>query len=264
MYLLKPLLALLTICLILSCSRTKEVTSNFSTDTVELQELLLQWPRSYGPRIQTEYLNYYINNNNEFLFLRIDFKNSRFYEQARRFGFTVYFDSNDKFKRSFGITYPSGVVTQLNDIPGAQRAYFENPGWENIPENRTLIESIEKDLSEHAMLVQRNEPKASIRPFPVTISQLHAQGIDLALDQSSRNVSMVFKVPLQSSRIHQFALDTKPGQEFTMGFEIKPPTIDEIDPDEDIGDEERGRISYQLPSQFDRWVSVTLAKGDSD
>lgn len=252
----------LAVCLIISCSRTKEITSPYSAGNIDLHNLISDWPGGVESRVQTEHLDYYITNNGDFLFLRVDFRNNQIYNEARQFGFTVYFDSKDKFQRSFGITYPAGLVNQLAGIPGAQRAYFENPGWESSARNRNLIESLERVTSGQAMLMQRNDRRAAIRHSPISLNQIQAQGMDLALDHSSRNMSVVFKVPLQSSRIHQFALDVKPGQKFNLGFEIKAPSIDEIDPDKSIGTDGRRRIAYQLPRQYERWMIVKLSEGD--
>ncbi|MEX0686905.1 MAG: hypothetical protein WD267_08715 [Balneolales bacterium] len=260
---MRILLTISSICLlILSCSFTKEVQSNYTDQPVQVEGLLSQWPTGGQSRIQTDNLDYYLANNSEFLFLRIDFKSQKVFEEAKRFGFTVYFDNAEKVKRSLGITYPAGIVTQLSEIPGGQKDYFENPGWESIPQNKSLYESLEKNLSQQALLMQRNDKKASIRPFLISLNQLRAQGIELELDQSSRNMSVVMKVPLESTRFHQFALDTKPGQVFNLGFEVKSPSIDEIDPDKEISDESRSQIAYQLPSTYEYWVKVMLANPD--
>ena len=256
----KTLFTLLALCLlVISCSPSRQVQSSLADQQLQVQGLVSQWPIPDQQRVQTEYLDYYITNNEEFLFLRVDFKNRRLFDEANRFGFTVYFDNKEKVKRSFGLTYPTGVIMQLGEIPGVQREYFENPGWEGNPQNRNLLESLERNMSGQAMLMQRNDRRAAIRPAPISLSQLQAQGIDLELDQSSRNMSIAFKIPLQSSRFHQFALDTQPGQAFNLGFEVKAPTLDEIDPNKDISDDARRRIAYQLPSAYEHWVRVTLA-----
>ncbi|MEX1121695.1 MAG: hypothetical protein WD491_14100 [Balneolales bacterium] len=235
------------------------MSSSYTSVPVEFEPFTSNWPNGDGSRIQTEHLNYFMTNDDEYFYLRIDFKSTQVYQNIERYGFTVYFDAEDKFKRSFGITYPSGFVNQLVNVPGAYRAFFENPGWENAPENLNLIESIENNQHQQAMLMQRTDKNSSERPSFIGLNQLHAQGINLALDQSSRNMSIAFKVPLESSRFHQFALDTKPGEQFNMGFEVKAPSLDEIDPDKDIDDDTRQRIAYQLPSTFERWMSVKLA-----
>jgi hypothetical protein len=264
--------------LITSCSRTRVLTSTYTPTPIAIDGSLNDWPADQlQVRNNPEY-DLYFSNDDEFLYVYLAFKNNQFYQDVQRYGLTVFFDSDRKFRRSFGIMYPTGILNVLSDMPGARKEYLENPGWENLPENKRMIESIEENMPNRVMLIQRVKKNDPVRPIPVSMDALRAQDLHLHMDRSINQMNIEMKIPLQTTRARQFAIDPDNNEIVHFGIEVTPPSLSEImgedyrneqmttstrDP---YGNNMRQQQSYrstsqlQLRGEFSRWNKIRLEK----
>jgi hypothetical protein len=268
--------------LIASCGPSKTIRTQHSGTPLPVSGTLSAWPDDIRRGEQLSEFDYYVTNDNEFVYLLVNFKNNRLYQNAWRFGFTVYLDGDTGFRQSFGITYPAGIVHGLSPIPGARKAYLENPGWASIPENARILETIEEQMPSQVLITSRTNSKAPIRPIPVNQTNLRAQDIELVMNRAGSVMTLEMKVPIRGTRTRQFAVDPK-GNTFLLGFEIKPPSYEEITGENittatadarQSGYDPYGRTSraagtqeisnpalfYQLSETYTRWVRVQIAE----
>jgi hypothetical protein len=224
---------LLTVFLLISmftfgCSRTKVLTSTSIASPITIDGNANDWPTDRVQLNSQGDYDLYFSNDDEFLYVFLGLKNNALYQSVQRYGLYLYFDADKDLRRSFGIMYPVGVLTVLSEIPGARKEYLENPGWSTAPENERLIDSIEESMDERVMMVQRVNKRDPVRPVPIDIPALSAQSLELSMDRSASVMYIEMKIPLRSTRTRQFAIDAKPGADIHFGFEVIPPTLEEI------------------------------------
>lgn len=213
---------------IFGCSRTKVLTSSSVEKPIVIDGNASDWSVERVQLNSDGDYDLFFSNDDEFLYVFLGLKNNSLFQNIQRYGLYLYFDGDKDLRRSFGIMYPVGVLTVLSEIPGARKEYLENPGWSNAPENERLIKSIEDSMDERVMIVQRVNKSDPVRPVPIDIPALKAQSLELAMDRSASVMYIEMKIPLTSSRTRQFAIDAKPGSDIHFGFEVIPPTMEEI------------------------------------
>ncbi len=262
---------------ILGCSRTKVLTSSQAPAQITVDGSLTDWPRDRIQMNPQGDYDLFFSNDEEFLYVFVGLKNNQLYQSIKRYGLRFYFDSDKDPRRSFGIVYPVGIMDVLSDIPGARKEYLENPGWENQPENRRLIESIEENLPDRVMIIQRTNKRDPLRPVPIGRDALRAQSVELSMDRTSSVMQIEMKIPLRSSRMRQFAIDVQNNKDIHFGFEIVPPTLEEMmgesyrseqmnpsarDPYGNRVDQAQSyqRLLMQTNNSYVRWNRIRLSK----
>jgi len=264
--------------LVLSCSSTTKVASQFNTPETSGQTFHLESLTRTAERTFMDDLVFYVSNDETHLYILVDFLSSRRYQHAREFGFTLYVDGSNSAKRSFGVTYPTGIYYQLGNYPGAQQGYLDEPNWSNFPENRSIKQAAERNSRENALLVQRTSRRDPMQPFPFPVAQLNAQSLMLHLDDDERTGRISFAIPLQTRSTSQFSPDITPGETVDVGFEIDPARLLDMDvrstaplitsettsgrtrSDTDQEDRERiNRLLRRMGDPYEQWVEVTLA-----
>lgn len=266
----------LSVFLFFSCSRTNMVNSSFTSSPLTNNKDFPTWMMNASERNNFDGLIHYFANDDEYFYVLTEITNPGFARDAMRYGLTIYFDTD--FRRSFGITYPTGLLHGLSDYPGARKGFLESASWENNPENRRLIEMVERNMPDRAMITQRRERREDLRPQTVPTSHLEAQGILLYFDNSGRAPIIGLRVPMKEARNRQFAINAEKGQEIRVGFEVKPPEPEDIER-EDTGVASQPRdmrgqnnrqhqrqmemqrdIRSMLRGGFDYWTNVQIAE----
>ncbi len=268
--------------LVLSCSSTIKVTSQFnSPETSGRSSSDLESMTETAERVSVDDLAFYVTNDESHLYVLVDFVSSRRFQNVREFGFTIYVDGEGSVKRSFGITYPTGIYHQLGNYPGAQKGYLEEPNWSNFPENRGIKEMAERSSTQSALLVQRQNRRDLMQPVTLPLSQLNAQSVQLHLDDDGRTGRISFTIPLQTRSTSQFSPDIKPGETINLGFEIDPIRLHDMNvrsgaplitsetasgrtqSDADQENRERmHRLMMRLGEPYETWVRVSLSSSD--
>ncbi len=264
--------------LILSCSSTTKVTSQFNTPETSGRTFSLESLTGSAERTTVDDLAFYVSHDETHLYILVDFVSSRRFQNAREFGFSLYVDGSSSARRSFGVTYPTGIYYQLGNFPGAQQGYLEEPNWSNFPENRSIKEAAERNSRQNALLVQRQSRRDPMQPFPLPVAQLDAQGLKLHLDDDDRTGRISFAIPLQTGPTSQFSPDLQPGETIDIGFEIDPIRLLDMNlrggaplitsetasghARTDSNQEEReraDRLLRRMGDPYETWVRVTLA-----
>jgi hypothetical protein len=267
--------------LVLSCSSTMKVTSQFNTPEIPGRTFTLESMTQTAERRTIDDVAFYVANDETHLYVLVDFVSMRRFQNAQEFGFSLYVDSGNSIRRSFGVTYPTGIYYQLGNFPGAQKGYLEEPNWSNLPENRSIKETAERSSYQNALLVQRQSRRDPMQPFPLPVAQLDAQDVRLHLDDDGRTGRISFAIPLQTRSTSQFSPDIRPGETIDIGFEIDPVRLHDMairngaplitsetasgHTRSDTDQEERERISRllrRLGDPYEKWVRVTLAQPD--
>ncbi len=278
------MLALLTasLFLVLSCSSTMKVTSQFNNpETSPRQSPDLNSLTGIAERVSVDDLAFYVTNDESNLYVLVDFISSRRFQNVREFGFTLYIDGKNSIKRSFGVTYPTGIYHQLGNYPGAQKGYLEEPNWSNFPENRSIQETAERSSTQSALLVQRASSRDPMQPVGIPVTQLSAQSIHLHLDDDGRTGRISFTIPLKTRSTSQFSPDINPGETIDLGFEINPIRLHDMasrsgaplitsettsgrsQSEVDQENRERiGRLMMRLGEPYETWTKVTLSSRD--
>lgn len=262
---------------VFGCSRTKVLTSTQAPAQITVDGSLTDWPRDRIQMNPQGDYDLFFSNDDEFLYVFIGLKNNQLFQSIKRYGLRLYFDSDKDPRRSFGIVYPVGILDVLSDMPGARKEYLENPGWENQPENRRLIESIEETLPDRVMIIQRTNKRDPIRPAAIGREALRAQSVELSMDRTTSVMQIEMKIPLRSSRSRQFAIDVQNNKDIHFGFEIVPPTFEEMmgeayraeqmnpasrDPYGNRVDQAQSyqRLLMQTNNSYVRWNRIRLSK----
>lgn len=256
-----------------------KVNSQFSTPEISGRTFNLESMTETTERRFVDDLAFYVTNDETHLYVLVDFVSSRRFQNAREFGFSLYVDGSSSNRRSFGVTYPTGIYYQLGNYPGAQKGYLEEPNWSNMPENRSIKEAAERSSYRNALLVQRQSRRDPMQPFPMPIAQLDAQSLRLHLDDDGRTGRISFAIPLQTLSTSQFSPDIRPGETVDIGFEIDPVRLHDMtirsgaplvtsetasgQARSDADQEERERVTRllrRMGDPYETWVRVTLAQ----
>lgn len=267
---------------IISCSTTPKITSQFSdTQTVSSPSADLESfiASNSIERNSLDNLAFYVTNDENNLYIMIDIVSSRLFQNVKEFGFTVYVDHLNSIRRSFGITYPTGLFFELGNYPGAQTGYLEEPNWGNFPENRSMIEMAERSTTQNALVIQRRSRRDDFHPASIHISQLQAQNIELNVNEDGRNGRLSFTIPLEIRSQSQFAPDVKPGDVVNIGFEVNPIRLLDLDgrtsapliTSESSSGRSRSNVDEQqqerqyhimrrIGEPYEQWVEVRISK----
>lgn len=280
----KIALASLLVLPMLSCTSTTKVASQFNTPetSVERPASLSSLARS-TQRTSLDGLAFHVVNDETHLYVLVDFVSSRLYQNAREFGFSLYIDAPGAVKRSFGVTYPSGIYHHLGNYPGAQKGFLEEPNWTQFPENRAFQEMAERNSRQNALLVQRRNRRDPMQPFSLPLGQLSAQSLHIHLEDDERTGRISFAIPLETGPTSQFTPDIKPGEKIDLGFEIDPIRLHDLSQrggaplitsetasgtaqsDADQEQRERlNRILRRIGDPYEEWVQVELATAKAD
>lgn len=224
-----------------ACSTSRTISSSKMEQAPGSAADLKPWIIANAERNNYDGLIYYVGNDAQFVYIYLEITNAEFARDTYRYGLTTYLDID--FRRSFGVTFPAGLLHGLSVFPGARKGFLENPSWENSPDNRALIATAERMMPEQALLLQRRDRRSDRNPVPVPVAHLEAQGMILMYDTSGRHPEILLRIPLEVTRNQQFAIGARPGQKIQLGFEVKPPEPEEIEREESITDV-RDRYSY--------------------
>lgn len=260
------------------CARGALVQSHYAPQPIEVNGDKAGWPSTGTFEQGNSEFDLFFANDGDFLYVYLSVKSPTLLTEIERYGLKLYFDNDRKFRRSFGVVYPIGLLEGLSKIPGARKEYLENPGWVNFPENARIVKSIEDDMHNQIMIVQRLSKNDPIRALPIPIEALKAQGLEVSMYPQSRLLDLEMKIPLKSSRSQQFAIDAKQGNVIYFGIEVTPPTVDEIMDDDNRYNADRqglqdrnnpygrsaqnpqvqAQIRNQLRGDFSRWIRIEL------
>ena len=211
-----------------ACSSAKKVESSRAATPMQIDGDFDDWPVGSIRNEVSDQFDVAISNDDDFVYIGVNFRNNRIWQQARDHGLRIYIDSDATFRRAFGIVFPVGIVSALGDIPGARKSYLENPNWENMPRNADLVEQAEAQMRERVQLIRRSDKDERIRPVEVSMAQLEANGIRVGMSEKSRVMSIEIRIPIDDGDEDYFAVIPNSNGTFNVDFEIEPLSYEEI------------------------------------
>ncbi|MEX0681685.1 MAG: hypothetical protein WD097_09920 [Balneolales bacterium] len=261
-----------------SCSSTQKISSQFTE--IESTPQTSANLSSQMADVERHWINglaFQVTNDETNLYIMVDFVQARTYQLAREFGFTIYIDDKSNYKRSFGITYPTGIYYELGNYPGARNGYLLEPNWGNLPENQSVIQAAISNITNNVLLIQRRSRRDDFQPTPIPLAQLRAQNLFVHIDDNARSGRISLTIPMEIRSTSQFSPDIRPGDIIDLGFEINPLRLLNMEQTGNssiiTSDTASGRTRSEDPDQnrniqilnrlgepFEKWVEVTLAK----
>ncbi|MFW6347246.1 MAG: hypothetical protein ACOC2C_01380 [Cyclonatronaceae bacterium] len=211
-----------------ACSSSKKVESSRAATPLQIDGDFDDWPSGSIRNEVSDQFDVAISNDDDFVYIGVNFRNNRTWQQARDHGLRIYIDSDATFRRAFGIVFPVGIVSALGDVPGARKSYLENPNWENLPRNADLVERAEAQMRERVQLIRRSNKDDRIRPVQVSMEQLEANGIRVGMSEKSRVMSIEVRIPIDDGDEDYFAVIPNSNGTFNVDFEIEPLSYEEI------------------------------------
>ncbi|MCH8557010.1 MAG: hypothetical protein LAT84_04275 [Balneolia bacterium] len=211
-----------------ACSGTKNINSQRMVNPVQPDGDFDEWPSGSLNSSLVDEFDVAVANDDEYIYIGVNFRNNRTYRMARDHGFRIYIDSDATFRRSFGIVFPTGVVEALSDFPGARRNYLENPSWQNLPDNRRMVERAESQLGSRVQVIRRTDRNDSIRPALVSREQLAANGIIMGLSETGRAMALELRIPIDDGSEDYFSVIPNSNGRFYIDFEIEPMTYEQV------------------------------------
>jgi hypothetical protein len=225
-----PLILLSLLVLLSACSGKKEVIESYNTTKdIEIDGSLADWPHDKAMVQSDQVFDYYITNDDHYLYFFVSFKSPFYHNAAENVGFTLYIDNNPDNQRSFGITYPLGVTNAMREIPGVLEEYTDDTEWMKEKQHQELWETLKKSVYDKVMLTRKLGEKDNPQHLILPLKQVNAQGVKIARNTESRKLQLEFRVPIVSTRTEQFAADPRDGKPLHIGFEIQPPDFDLTD-----------------------------------
>lgn len=169
-----------------------------------------------------------VSSDANYVYAWIKFNDGRFYQDAMKFGLTIALDRKKKLRNSLAVTYPTGLINELSQFPGAQTGFLQDPMWVQDPMNKPLLEGIDERMYDFAMLSFRQQKSDPERFVRLSLEELHASGISIRTDGSGQSLAMEMKFPIQSSNTEPFAVDPEDGQLAFFTVSIQPPDITDL------------------------------------
>lgn len=202
-----------------SCGSTNQFNAAPLNSSISVDGNLSDWNTTQTLFDDREQANYYSAYDDEFLYLFIDIRSAYKDASVRRSGFTVYLSDDEESRKSVGVSFPPGTFNLLREYPGAFSTFTRESDWMNKPENRELMERLQDELFDRVMIVQRSSGGEPSYGF-VDKSQLEVDGMEIAINTTSRTIGIEMKVPRDGSSIYGFG-----GDRVWIGFAVEPPTF---------------------------------------
>jgi hypothetical protein len=169
-----------------------------------------------------------ISADEKYVYAWIKFNDRRFYQDAMKFGLTIALDRKKKLRNSFAVTYPTGLINELSQYPGARAGFVRDPMWVQDPMNKPLLEGIDERMYDFAMLSFRQEKSDPERFVRLSLAELEASGVLVKTDLSGQALAMELRFPINSSNAEPFAIDPEEKNTAYFTVSIRPPSMTEI------------------------------------
>ena len=157
----------------------------------------------------------------EFFYIIVDVRSRTLQRQIEDFGFTVNIEAGENW---LGLSYPMGMIEALRDVPGAATSYILDPSWQDMQQNESTISQAEEDQQNRAMLSQSEDDS----PASISITELRAQRVLAEIQDESGFYAIAYRIPLQSGRNQQFAVNAQPGESISVEIAVNPPDAETL------------------------------------
>lgn len=203
-----------------ACGSTSQFSSPKLESPLTIDGALSDWSTSESLLDEREDANFYTTHDDDFLYIYVDIRSPFRDRSIRQSGFIIYLSDNQEMRKRIGLGFPTGSFNLLRDNPGQYNSFLTDNEWMGKPENTELIDSLEDEIFERAMIVQRQDGRTNPEHGFVEISQLEVDGIEIAVDEQRRYLSLEVKIPRDGSSLFEFS-----GDEVWLGFAVETPNF---------------------------------------
>jgi hypothetical protein len=194
---LLPVLLLAGISLV-GCSKTFELTSRWTNEELKINGSGEEWKDATilvpGPEVLVG-----VKNDKEYLYFCLMTSNRMTQAQMLALGTTVWFDTEGKKEKTFGIQFPVGGLLQGRRFPAQQ----------NPEELKRLIEAAQRQYeivgpgaTDHRRMTDKQD-----------------KGIDVHLGYDNGTLTYELRIPLQKTTDHVYAIGADPLKPLLVGVE---------------------------------------------
>lgn len=248
------------------CSSTQTINAPKTTASPEIDGNISDWNMQEMLVERTDIANYYATHDNEFLYLFIDVKSPGHNQAMKQSGLIIYLSSGSEDERNrMGLAFPSGSFNLLRENPAVYESFTTDQEWFQQPQNRERLETLESEIFNRVMVVERMESNTNYGFLEK--ERLQVDGIEIETGDNRRLMTIEMQIPLTSSSIYNLN-----GDEIWFGLEIDPPNFriqsDNTTSSNRQGYGRRGGMSQpnntsrmnirQRMGQFERWYRINL------
>ncbi len=208
----------LTAFLFSGCSGTKTISTPQTTESPEIDGNISDWNMQETLIERADVADYYATHDGEFLYIYIDVKSPGHNQAMKQAGFIIYINDSEENRNQIGLAFPSGTFNLLRENPAVYDSFTSDQEWFQEPQNRERLESLESQIFDRVMIVERTGSDTNYG-F-VDKERLQIDGIEISSGENRRLMSIELRVPLNSSSIYSLN-----GNQFWLGFEIEPPNF---------------------------------------
>lgn len=203
---------------LINCTGPKQIAVYEQDQPLEVDGNLTNWNTNESLLRSASDVDYYATVHENNLYLFVDVKGLIKHSGILKSGLIVYLSSSEENRKRTGISYPPGSYNLLREYPGSFEEFTTDVEWSRKPENTEMLQNLQDGMYSSVMIVER--PNSSNRPEYGFIdkSQLEVDGIEIAVNEERRYLSLEMKIPLGETPLFNLAND-----KIWLGFSIEPP-----------------------------------------
>ncbi len=248
----------------MACSSTQQFAAPQLHSSLTIDGNLSDWNTSETLIETREDVNFYTTYDQNFLYIFIDVR-SAFKDRAiRQSGLIVYLNDDEDLKNEIGIGIPPGTFNLLRENPGQYSSFLRNNDWMSKPENRETLTRLEDEQFSRIMIVERAGGRSDADYGFVTLNQLEVDGMNAAIGQDGRFLSIEMKIPRDGSSLYRFS-----GDRFWLGFAVETPNFRIQNENNYSASRQTDRYGTRQRTpqrqdiarsmgEFERWYKITL------
>lgn len=225
---------LIPLVILINCSGPEQLAVYQEDQALEVDGNLTNWNTDETLLKSTSEADYYaaIYGNNLYLF--VDVKGLIKHSGILKSGLIVYLSSSEENKKRTGIAYPPGSYNLLREYPNSFESFTTEVEWSRKPENTEMLQNLQDGMYSSVMIVER--PNGSNHPEYGFIdkSQLQVDGIEIAVNEDRRYISIEMKIPLGETPLFNLSKD-----KIWLGFSIEPPEFNFRDQSSSVSSRQR-------------------------
>jgi hypothetical protein len=241
------LLVLLYLFVLISGCNNIELISNWRDREITIDGSDAEWQGSLMS-LKKGKMAWGVLNDEKYLYISCVVSDRDIERQVMGLGLMVWLDANGGTEKTFGIHYPIGVQ-------GERRQMMQGLEGSSMFDDEQFFQQSTSEME--IVGPGKDERFKTLAPG--------IDGIEARFSRSDGRLVYELKVPLAMSPEHPFAINTNPGDEIGVGFEVTEPNKGDMPQKGMSGggrkSQNKGmpRSKNNLPDVLKLWANVTLA-----
>ena len=202
-----------------ACGSTATVSPERTSEAPVIDGNLSDWNTSRTLIESDDQSNTYARYDEDYLYLYIEIT-SPFRDRAiRQSGLIVYLSDREETRNKTGLAFPSGSFNLLREDPALYNDFLTESDWFSNPANIDLLETLEEDIFDRIMIVERPDGRNADYGF-IDYSRIEVDGMRIASDNRSRYIAVEMQIPRNGNSIYGFS-----GDEVWLGLAVETPSF---------------------------------------